>query len=74
MEFKTLDYRGVECPEPLIKAIREAMNSPPGTRFEILTDEWECVEKIESAFNDAGLGEARHYKEDGYYRIVAVKK
>ena len=71
---KVLDYRGIECPEPLIKALGEIIRSPAGTRLEILTDEWECVERIMAAFNDAKLGEATYVREGGHYRIIAVKR
>jgi TusA-related sulfurtransferase len=38
MGSKTLDFRGVECPEPLIKTLREIRLASKGDKITVLTD------------------------------------
>ncbi len=66
---KILDFRGVECPEPLIRTLREIMRASKGNRIVVLTDQWECVDKIVSAVKFSGIGEASYETLGGHYRV-----
>lgn len=67
---KVLDFRGIECPEPLIRTLRELRLSSSGDRLVVLTDQWECVDKIVSAVEFSGLGRASYRDSSGYYEVL----
>ncbi|MCE4612228.1 MAG: sulfurtransferase TusA family protein [Desulfurococcales archaeon] len=66
---RVLDYRGIECPEPLIKTLRELRLASSGDTLIVLTDQWECVDKIVSAVEFSGIGRAAYKGAHGYYEI-----
>ena len=47
-EKTTINLIGAKCPEPAVKAIKEALTKPPGTILEILMDSLECLMLISS--------------------------
>lgn len=46
--IKVVNLIGAKCPEPAIKALKEALNEVPGTIIEILMDSLECLMLISS--------------------------
>jgi TusA-related sulfurtransferase len=69
----TFDFRGEDCPGPLIKTIRKIGKLPEGSVVTILTDNERCVELIDEAANLFDLGEVS-IKKQSEYAIVTIKR
>ncbi len=68
-----LDFRGEECPGPLIKTLRKLVNAKKGEEIIVLTDSKECVNVLRESIVPLGLGSFDFRQEGSYYRIIIVK-
>ena len=70
-DVKMLDFRGVKCPEPLVKVIREVTCSDK--TLIVLTDIDECVRLIAEAITGFNLGYIEIINKGTYY-ILKISK
>ena len=70
--MRKVDYRGVECPEPLIKVTREIARLPEGAQLIVLTDIHQCVNMIKEAVEGLGLGTVTVNEKEGYYELIVT--
>ncbi|ADM28156.1 conserved hypothetical protein [Ignisphaera aggregans DSM 17230] len=68
-----LDFRGEECPGPLVKTLRKLVNAKKGEEIIVLTDSKECVNVLRESIVPLGLGSFDVKQEDSYYKITIIK-
>jgi len=68
-----LDFRGEECPKPLVKTLRKLADAKKGEEIIVLTDSKECVDVLRESIVPLGLGSFDVKQEGSYYRITIIK-
>ncbi len=71
---KVLDFRGEECPGPLIKTAKELSKAGVREKLIILTTSKLCVEMIRETVQALGIGSINIVERDKHYEIVVVKE
>lgn len=72
-ETRIADFRGEDCPGPLIKAMKALAEARRGDTIVILTTSSRCVEMIKEIVKGLGLGNINVLQKDGYIEIVLEK-
>ncbi len=67
------DFRGEDCPGPLMKAIRRVWRSPIGSVTKVLTDNEKCVKLIKEMAADLMLGSVT-VEDKGDYMLVIIRR
>jgi len=72
--MKSLDLRGLDCPEPAIYFYREFGKLDVGETLEALMDSEACAYTAAELVNRSGLGAASVLElKKGLYRVSAVR-
>ena len=74
MVSKVMDFRGVDCPEPLIKVSRAIAKLSPGDTLMVLIDIPRCVEAIKDTIEGFDIGTIEVNKKEEYYELVVTVK
>lgn len=72
MPNKILDFRGEECPEPIIKTSRVLSKMKKGDSMTILTDIEECVRLIKELIDIFNVEELDTKKVNDHWIIKVV--
>jgi len=72
MVDKVLDFRGKECPEPLIKTSKILSNIKKGDKATILTDIEDCVRLIKELIEISNVEDLSVEKTNGYWIIKVL--
>ncbi|MEM0026994.1 MAG: sulfurtransferase TusA family protein [Ignisphaera sp.] len=67
--MKVLDFRGEECPQPLVKTIREFSKVRRGEEIVVLTTSKLCVDMIRESVEAFGIGTIDVNEKDKYYEV-----
>ncbi|MEM0028552.1 MAG: sulfurtransferase TusA family protein [Ignisphaera sp.] len=67
--MKVLDFRGEECPHPLVKTVRELSKARKGEEIIVLTTSKLCVDMIKESVEAFNIGEINICEKNGYYEI-----
>ena len=73
MADKTLDYRGLRCPMPVLKTKKELKNVASGQIIEVIVDDIGARKDIPAMLNKTG-NELVELKEDNGNLIFTIKK
>jgi TusA-related sulfurtransferase len=68
-----LDFRGEECPGPLVKTIRVLSKLRKGEKLMVLTTSKDCVEMLKQTIEVFGIAKIEVYNVDNYYKIYLEK-
>ncbi|MEM0051433.1 MAG: sulfurtransferase TusA family protein [Sulfolobales archaeon] len=68
-----LDFRGEECPGPLVKTIRVLSKMRVGEKLMVLTTSKECVEMIKQTIEEFEIAKMEVYIRENYYEIHLEK-
>jgi len=68
-----LDFRGEDCPGPLVKTIRALTKIKRGEQLTILTTSKECVEMIKQTIEVFEIAKIEIHRKDNYYEIYLEK-
>lgn len=68
-----LYFRGVKCPEQLVKTAHKFAELLVGDKLNVLTDSSECVELILESVKTLKVGEVAVSSEDECYRVEIAK-
>ena len=69
---KVLDFRGVKCPEPVVKTVDEVARSRVGDELVVYSDSEECVKAIVEALE--GIADVKVVDRVGYKEVRIVVK
>ena len=72
MQEKILDYRGEECPTPLIKVARVIADIKEETKIIILTNVEECVNLLKETLEAFKASNIETRKMNSYWSIEAI--
>lgn len=72
-ETKIADFRGEDCPGPLIKAIKALAEAKKGDMIVVSTTSSRCVEMIKEIVESLGLGNINILQKEGYVEVVLEK-
>lgn len=67
-----MDFRGIDCPEPLIKVARELTKLSSGNTLVVLTDIPQCVEAIKDTIEGFAVGAVVINKKENYYELKII--
>lgn len=67
--WKTLDYRGIDCPEPLVKVVRELSRSSKDDVITVLTDIPNCVQAIKETIEVLEVAIIEVVEVGGYWEL-----
>lgn len=68
---RLVDLRGLECPEPLLRALRVILSMLPGETAVFLVDSEACADNIALAASQ--LGRARVARRSGYFEVRVAR-
>lgn len=68
-----LDFRGEDCPGPLIKALRVFARLKRGESLTVLTDVEECVRLLKENIQEAGLGRVNVYRRQEFFEVKIIR-
>jgi len=68
-----LDFRGEDCPGPLVKTIRALSKIKRGEQLTVLTTSKECIEMIKQTIEVFEIAKIEIYSKDNYYEIYLEK-
>jgi len=74
MVSKVMDFRGIDCPEPLVKVARELTKLSAGDTLVVLTDIPQCVQAIKETIEGFEVGIVGVNEREGYYELVITIK
>uniref|UniRef100_A0A7J3ZJP6 UPF0033 domain-containing protein n=1 Tax=Fervidicoccus fontis TaxID=683846 RepID=A0A7J3ZJP6_9CREN len=64
-----LDFRGEDCPGPLVKTIRALTKVSRGEQLTVLTTSKECVEMIKQTIEALEIAKIEIHSRNNYYEI-----
>jgi len=70
---KTLDFRGEDCPGPLVKTLRELSKMEKGGKVLVMTTSKQCVDLLRQAVDAFGVAEIVVRESGGVYEILLEK-
>ncbi|MEM1679278.1 MAG: sulfurtransferase TusA family protein [Ignisphaera sp.] len=68
-----LDFRGEECPGPLVKTVRELSKMDKNTKLVVLTSSKMCVDVIVETVKAFSIGSIEVIVRGGYFEIHIVR-
>lgn len=68
-----LDFRGEECPGPLVRTLRRLAEAEAGDVLIVYTDVEECVRMIKEAVEEMGLGRVE-VVDSGAYKELHITR
>ncbi len=71
--MKILDFRGEDCPGPLVKTVRELSKMERGSKVLVLTTSKQCVELLKQTVNAFRIAEMVVRESCGVYEILLEK-
>uniref|UniRef100_A0A7C5Z006 UPF0033 domain-containing protein n=1 Tax=Ignisphaera aggregans TaxID=334771 RepID=A0A7C5Z006_9CREN len=68
-----LDFRGEECPGPLVKTVRELSKARKNEKIVVLTTSKQCIDMLRQTIELFGVAKMEIYNRDNFYEIYIEK-
>ncbi len=71
--MSTLDFRGEECPGPLVKTLRALAKIGKGEKIVVLTTSQQCVELLKQVEESLEIAKMEVHRKESFYEIIIEK-